>query len=144
MESSNPGANARSEISNMAANLESILGKLRRDIAATEAKLSGLKTAEDDLAPDLKASGRSSPPSSNGQLLSEFEAGQKMFAEEGQALGTREILQRMIDGGYVTPSNDAHRRQLVNSIFSVMRRKSDIFDKAGRGTWGLTAWKVKG
>jgi hypothetical protein len=130
--------------------LESVLRRVREDIAQMESNLAGLRLAERYLLSGIESAQQTGGADArNGTVrraetgrpnLSQFDAAEKILRDEGKPLGTIEIVRRMLDSGYIVARDEKKRQQFINSIYSVMRRKSGIFVKVGKGQWGLVAW----
>ena len=65
--------------------------------------------------------------------LTQYEAAATVLKNAGKSLKTGEIADAMIAGGF--PQTD--RKKLSISLFTSMTRKSEIFKKAGSGSWKL-------
>ena len=65
--------------------------------------------------------------------MKQVEAAESVLRESPEPLRTREIAERLMNGGF--PAKDIAR--LKTSIFTTMTRKTDVFEKAGAGLWKL-------
>lgn len=76
------------------------------------------------------------------QRLTQKEAAALVLKEAGEPLRTKEIVMRMVRGGYYPDAPE--RKQLENAVFSVMRRHDEIFAKISPGIWGLVELQKEG
>jgi YesN/AraC family two-component response regulator len=135
----------RQMVSAMSQELQKLLEDVRRDIGAAEAKVSMLRQVEEYLASKLKGqtlseNAREGQPAANGAEhgLTQSEAAEKVLKEHGHPLSTNDLVEEIVRRGLYPERSD--RKQLVNSIYSAMRRDADKFVKTGRGIWALVEW----
>jgi hypothetical protein len=66
------------------------------------------------------------------------EAAERALREAGGPLRTIELVKRMVERGHY--QTQMSLRQLVDSVYTALARKSDTFVRVGRGVWGLREW----
>jgi len=122
-----------------------VLEEVKDDLDRLETEIAKLREVKAFLVkklalPDSNGAVEKSPieaePTKLSQQYTQKEAAKKVLLEAGKPLPTNKIVELMVRRDYYPDAAD--RKQLVNSIFSVMRRNPEIFRKAGRGVWGLT------
>jgi HB1, ASXL, restriction endonuclease HTH domain len=133
-----------------------LLAEVRRDIANAEQALADLRRLEAYLEGKAAMSNNNSqtntatpppaplnPPKSQDLMaMTQSAAIEAVLREIKRPMRTMEILDRMVARGFAKP--EKHKTQsMANSLFSVMRRKTDCFCKMGKGLWGLTEWKTQ-
>lgn len=118
-----------------------LLGEVRREIDSVRQKLRNLRQVEDFLVsklqhqPSLFDSDTTRTADEQGRTQVDWAT--LVLRETGKPLDTQAIVDGMIVRGYRVRSD---KKQLINSIFSVMRRTPAVFKKVSRGIWGLTEW----
>jgi hypothetical protein len=124
--------------------LNQLLESIRKDIQVGKDKLVELATVEKYLLEKL-GTVSATRSESNGQLetssighrikMTQLEAARKVLEEAGRTMSTWEITDEIIRRGYCPDAPP--RNKLKNNLFSIMRKRSNLFRKAGRGLWGL-------
>jgi hypothetical protein len=112
------------------------------DISRLETELVQLRAVQEYLAAKIgneanEHSDRSGEVGSRSDRfvgMKQIGAAQIVLREAKRPLKTREIAKRLIDGGF--HADDMAR--LKTSLFTTMKRKPDVFAKAGAGLWALT------
>jgi hypothetical protein len=129
-----------------------LLEGVRRDIAALEMQLSELKRLESYLLSkvsperdDQFIDGRSAfPPvemveSNYLRGMTQADAAELVLKESGGGpLDTRTIVRAMVARGY---KDKPERKSLLSSVFAVMSKLPNRFQKVGRGLWVLASKK---
>jgi HB1, ASXL, restriction endonuclease HTH domain len=77
------------------------------------------------------------PAKSRLPKMSLTDAAASLLQEAGQPLKTDDIVNRLVAGGYCPARND--RKQVVNSIYSLMRQAKTKFTRTAPGEWALAA-----
>lgn len=130
-----------------------LLTDVRREIQALEKELDELRRVESYLAktptpvsppptpptPPVQLSPES-PPVSHARRFSSVtsiaEAVAAILKESGRPMRSGEIAEIMTAGGYPAKGDE---RGFSNTVFSAIRRREDLFEKRGRGLFGLRA-----
>jgi hypothetical protein len=111
------------------------------DIARLEAELADLRSLRKYLENKAKLDGRKTgdlkhndlPKSNRFANAKQIDAAAIILREASEPLKTREIVRRLVAGGF--PATDLAR--LKTSLFTTMTRKDTVFAKAGAGLWKL-------
>jgi HB1, ASXL, restriction endonuclease HTH domain len=128
-----------------------LLQELRRDIAAAELRLAELRRLEAyllaKLSPDDKqppsAVPAVPPPEMMGSNylrgMTQADAAEIVLKEAGGGpMDTRSIVRAMVARGY---QDRPQRKALISSVFAVMSKLPERFQKVGRGLWVLASKK---
>lgn len=125
----------------MSQELQKLLEEVRRDIDQAEAAVAKLRQVEDYLSNKLHGQILSAdihgyPSATNGTSheLTQIAAAEQVLREAGRSLNTNDLVDEIVRRGLYPERGD--RKQLVNSIYSAMRRSSR-FVRTGRGVWSL-------
>jgi len=126
------------------ARLKELLSEVRSDISGLQRNLEELRQVETYLISKLNRYAgllgvdESSPPRPAANLpsrMTQSQAAERVLKEAKKPMDTQEIVRIMIERRYYPDKGD--RKQMVNSVFSAMRRSPDRFTKVGKGLWSL-------
>jgi hypothetical protein len=129
-----------------------LLQAVRRDIAAAEMHLAELRRLEGYLLSKLTPEQRNGlPPDrsvfppvelvASGYLrgMTQADAAEVVLKEAGGGpLDTRTIVRAMVARGF---QDKPDRKNLISSVFAVMSKLPNRFQKVGRGLWALASKK---
>lgn len=124
------------------AKLQELLHEVRQDVAEAERGLEELRRVERYLLskaegqPTLFDNVHQQDQRSIGDLCgkTQVDAAEAVLRAAHGPLNTGAIVEAMVARGY---QEKGDRKQLENSVFSVMRRRPERFRKVAKGTWAL-------
>lgn len=125
-----------------------LLETVQRDIKIEREKLADLLTVEKYLIEKRGLIPRGSL-GLNGALhapvaqvkMTQLEAARKVLEDMGRTMSTYEIADEIIKRGYCPGAPP--RDKFKNNLFSIMRKRQELFRKAGRGLWALAKTKSR-